>query len=207
MHEVIYGMAGRLLSEPKTKTATIKREKRRGKYYVVLRENNKIIETKLWTATMSKKRPDAINTHTGKSRYKENRSIYDNRIRKTEDTWKTIFETRFVPVQSNQKAADVPKIQRARGAMYKYFVRGFFYRQKGASGVEIVASSKNHDSDYPVSSAREEAWNSFYERVSFIAHGAQKGHYDADEGMRVVESGNVKIISEGVMHYREKSRK
>lgn len=197
-------MVGRRLPEVKNKSISIKRETRNGKYYVVLRENGKAVESILWTATMSKKRPEAINTRAGKTRYKENNSIYDTRRRTTEDTWKTVFESRYTPVQNNQKAKHTPKINRIKNQPYKYYVNGALFTQNNTRSIQITASSKNHKPSYPVNKARDEAWTSFYERVDFIAHNSIKGNYDESEGRRIVEQGRVRIIEEGIMHYRPK---
>ena len=187
----------------KEKLVIIKREKYRGKYTVVLREKGRVIERRPWTASISKKRSTGINTKAAITNYNQNRSIFDNRKRVTGETWKVVEESRFAVVQANKKSDVMPKIDRAMRVEYRYYIRGFIERKTGAN-IEVVASSQTHKADFSVDKARNEAWTSFYERVSHLWHGKMEGKYDENEGLRIVEQGNVRIVEEGVVHYHKK---
>lgn len=186
----------------KIKLIDIKRENINTKYFVVLRENNKIIEKIRWSNSPTRK-DNKINVKEGKTIYKQNKSLFENRRRVTDKTWKTIEETRFDQVQGNRKSDKAPKLKIIKNLKYRYYIKGFLIRSK-TNQVEVVASSQAHHDDYPVEKARNEAWESFYERVHHAANNFKDGHYDANEGLKIVEQDRVRIIDEGIIQYRIK---
>jgi len=43
------------------------------------------------------------------------------------------------------------------------------------------------------------AWDKFFKQVSQAVYG--EGHYDADEGIEIIENGRITHLEEGWIHY------
>ena len=186
----------------KKKEVEIKRERYRKKYYMVLRENNKVVERIPW-GSRPKPFGKKINKRKAVDNYKQNKSIYDDRTRTTGKNWKFIEETRRTPTNYKKLKDKPPKIKKRNKQRYMYFIEGVIEKKSGKS-IPVVAASQQHDPDYPIEKAREEAIESFYQRCHFIYSGSIEGNYDADEGLKLVETGKIEVKNEGVKYYLEK---
>ena len=180
---------------------TIKREIFRHKYYMVHRDNGKVVEKIRWSPRGIDK---TINKRMAVDNFKNNNSIYNDRKRFTGNTWKVIEESRLKPTNYEKLKEKRPSIRKRRNIDYQYVIEGVIFRKDGTYK-RVIASSRSHEHDYPVDNARDEAIQSFMERADFIYHGEKEGHYDANEGVKLLEKGKVEIKKEGVKHYIEKA--
>jgi len=184
----------------KKKEVTIKRETFRNKYYMVHREKGRTVERIRWSSRPISKK-GTVNKRMAIDNYKENNSIYEGRRRATGKTWNFVEESRSVPTNYDKiKKGKAPKIVKRNKLKYQYVIEGVIHRKTGAY-LDVVAASQQHDPDFPVEDARNEALTSFYERAHFVYMGSEKGHYDANEGIKLVEKGKVEILREGVKQY------
>ena len=164
------------------------------KRYVVAREEGRIIQRRAIKSSGIKKREF-------RNIFKENNTFYDNRIRtklgkqlkdnKTENQY-------LKPVGRNlvfdNKTPIGKPLKKPRG-LAQYQVSGMFqgtmyYGRSYRKGTFIGKSQTSKE-------CREEAWKNFFK---FIAQ-ADNGHYDADEGISVVENNQVSNIQEGWVFY------
>jgi len=158
------------------KSVSIKREKFRGKYYVTLREDGKIVNRRAWSWR-------GFNNRAGNVQYKSTNSLY----RSVERTHlSNVTET--VDFRRTPKGVSLAK--KPRGS-FQYFVRAV------VQGETVVARSMIHSGDYLKKYAVEEAYNNFYRRVAQL-YG--RG-YDEDVGEELMTNfkGN---IDEGFVYYR-----
>jgi hypothetical protein len=181
------------------KRDVISRRNINGKYYVVTREKGKVVERIKWSNKNSLNKYGeytSINTNTAKQNYKQKNSIYNNRER--------IFRTNVIETSSTVKVDKYddrkPLGVRRSSGKYQYRVQGDI--QVNKRKITIYASSSQYPNTFPVANARSEAWTSFKEKISQQIRG--QGHYDADEGLKFIENGNISNIREGVVYYAKK---
>ena len=179
------------------KKISVKRELYRGKYYVVHREGKSVVERIRWSSKLQDKK---INVKEAKLNFKSNNSIYSDRKRASGDSWRFVEESRFKETNDVMLKKKRPKINKRNGLPYQYVIEGGINKKDGKF-IQVVASSQQHNAEYPVDEARQEALVSFYERAHFLFNGQREGAYDADEGMKLVESGKIEVYREGVKHY------
>ena len=67
------------------------------------------------------------------------------------------------------------------------------------SGKEISARSKNHDVDFPLSKAREEAIERAYGRLTYEVLGVS----DSNKGQSIIDDNKLRV-KEGVVYYKSK---
>lgn len=176
-----------------------------GKAYVVKYENNKIVEKKRLTTGNStfnsRGELSKINLDQARINAKANNSIFPDRQRERNSSWKVSRYSRDINVnyENNQPALSKFSPIKKPNKSYNYVIQGHAFRNKRQ--ISIAASSDRYPAGSDINIARNQALDYFYKRVSFIAHGEQSGHYDADEGRKFIAAGKVVIDKEGVVWY------
>jgi len=148
---------------------TIKRENWKGKYRVVARDKGRIVTHAKFTVKQ--------NTNFYKKVFKRNNTFVKSR---------TVTRERLTNVTEVVQTGNVSKPK----SRYQYFVEARVGRKE-----KISARSKNHDKSFPLKNAKEEATESFWERV------AQRfgGQYDAEEGQKF--KARITNIKQGIVYY------
>ena len=154
----------------------IKREKWGNKYQVVARdEHGRIFSRAKWGKD--------LNLHKAKTIFKTN-NTFNRQVKreKLKNVWEVIDERKHA-------RKPTPK----RSGFVQYFIEG-----RLPDGTIITARSQQHSLDYPKRKMRDEAHESFLERLAQ----AQGLPYDAEEGQKALDKlGNKVRMKEGFVYY------
>ena len=151
---------------------SIKRENWKGKYIIVARENGRIASRKKWTFKFTVDKAKRI--------FKRQRT-FSLQIKRT--ILKNVIET-----------VDSGRMPRKRNSSGLYQVSAFV-RIKGQV---LSARSMQHDIDFPLEKAKDEALFNLQSRVAE----ATVGNYEADEGEKFIEDNNLNIKFSTVFYTR-----
>lgn len=153
----------------------VKREMYKGEYNVVVRDKKgRILSRRKWNKNFT--------IQKAVSKFKRDNTL-------TEDVRKVKL-TNVVEITDERVRA-----RRPTGGRIQYVIEG-----KLPDGKVIVARSQTHDPDYPKSEMREEALESFRERIA-QAFGKE---YDEDVGAQLVEEHKISY-REGFVYYQRAS--
>ena len=179
-----------------------------GKSYVVLYEKNRIVEKKRFTSGKSKFNSKgqltAINLQQARINAKDNNSIFPDRQRQRGQNWNFARYSKSVDVNYTSGQPDLPVLSPVRkpNKRFNYVIQGHFVKNKRI--INVAASSDRYDAGEDINTAREQALDYFYKRVSYVAHGEKPGNYDADEGKKIISGGYAVIDKESVVWFTKK---
>lgn len=163
----------------------IKREKFRGKFYVVARDNGKILDRKLYSKDFTVKKAKNI--------FRSNRTFerHIDRNRLTSSKW------------AKQRGYYIDEIsdfetgkQNKHYEQYQYVVKG-----RLQDGREVFGRSNKYDSDFPLEEAKAEARRRFFSNLSSAL---SEDIYDEDKGIGLavqLKENNAIKINEGFIYY------
>ena len=157
-------------------TVLIRREKHKGRYYVIQRENGRIKGMKRWS--------QKSNLSTSIKNYNRTGSIREDQ--------KTIKLGAMRPGVNYEEVVLIGNKSRKPRKPYQY------YMIVKANNVTAEGRSMQRPADYPKKLAREEAMENAVGRTA-----GKLNFTDTDLGAEIIESGEFKIIDEGIVYYRK----
>lgn len=214
-------MKKKKLNPVKIETFNTKRGK---KQYIVARLHGRIDQKRPLAGT----RKQGLLIEDFKNLYKNQFSLYENKKRKplTNVTQIEILEKVKVEPIAEKTLAQISSMTKSEKMKYKqailpankrkplskqgqrgkamYMVEGYFDGKKYSGTSKFIGASAPDGYIFPESAdkyvAKESAWRSVLSQISKLT-----GHYDEDEGLRLVEDEGITRVKEGWMFFTGKS--